>query len=228
MEKYTDSDRMLIDNHVLETYEKDGTSVAWDDEYFKVLTEKGRRESSSFSLEFNTHYGTSMVHRAEIIKPDGRIIPIDVNTYSRIMTDPSQMGMNIYDPADKVLTCAIPGLEIGDMYHIISCRIVTKARVPDTWCDMSIFEYDNPILKQDYEISAPSDRPLYHKMLRAPVSNTVTYTETKLPNGRTRYLWQVRKVPQMFPEPNMPPLQTVAQRLMLSTIKDWRDVSRWY
>lgn len=227
-EKYTDSDRMLVDNHVLETYEKDGTSVAWDDEYTKVLTEKGRRESSSFSLDFNTHYGTSMVHRAEIIKPDGRVIPIDVNTYSRIMTDPSQMGMNIYDPADKVLTCAIPGLEIGDMYHIVSCRIVTKARVPDTWCDMSIFEYDNPILKQEYEISAPSDRPLYHKILRAPVSNTVTYTETKLPNGRTRHLWQVRNVPQMFPEPNMPPLQTVAQRIMLSTIKDWRDVSRWY
>ena len=227
-EKYTDSDRMLIDNHVLETYEKDGTSVAWDDEYFKVLTEKGRRESSSFSLDFNTHYGTSMIHRAEIIKPDGRIIPIDVNTYSRIMTDPSQMGMNIYDPADKVLTCAIPGLEIGDMYHIVSCRVVTKARVPDTWCDMSIFEYDNPILKQDYEISAPSDRPLFHKILRAPISNTVTYTETKLPNGRTRHLWKVRNVPQMFPEPNMPPLQTVAQRIMLSTTKDWREVSRWY
>jgi len=227
-EKYTDSDRMLIDNHVLEAYEKDGTSVAWDDEYFKVLTEKGRRESGSFSLEFNTHYGTSMVYRAEIIKPDGRVIPIDVNTYSRIMTDPGQMGMNIYDPANKVLTCAIPGIEINDMYHIISCRIVKKAYVPDTWSDMSIFEYDNPILKQDYEISAPADRPLYHKVLRAPVSNTVTYTETKLPNGRTRHLWQVRNVPQMFPEPNMPPLQTVAQRIMLSTTKDWREVSRWY
>jgi transglutaminase-like putative cysteine protease len=227
-EKYTDSDRMLIDNHVLEAYEKDGSSITWDDEYFKVLTEKGRRESSSFSLEFNTHYGTSMVYRAEIIKPDGRILTVDVDTYSRIMTDSGQMGMNIYDPANKVLTCAIPGLEINDLYHIVSCRIVRKAYVPNTWSDISIFEYDNPILKQDYEISAPSDLPLYHKILRAPVSNTVTYTETKLPTGRTRHLWQVRHVPQMFPEPNMPPLQTVAQRIMLSTTKDWRDISRWY
>lgn len=228
MEKYTDSDRMLVDNHTLETYEKDGTSVAWDDEFTKVLTEKGRRQSSSFSLEFNTHYGTSMVYRAEIIKPDGRVIPIDVDTYSRIMTDPGQMGMNIYDPADKVLTCAIPGLEINDMYHIVTCQIVKKARVPDTWSDMGIAEYDNPILKLDYEILAPADRPIYHKILRAPLSNTVTYTETKLPNGRTRHLWKLRNVPQIFPEPEMPPLQTVAQRIMLSTIKDWREVSRWY
>ena len=228
MEKYADSDRMLVDNHTLEAYEKDGTSVAWDDEFTKVLTEKGRRQSSSFSLEFNTHYGTSMVYRAEIIKPDGRVLPIDVDTYSRIMTDPGQMGMNIYDPADKVLTCAIPGLEINDMYHIVTCQIVKKARVPDTWSDMGIAEYDNPILKLDYEILAPAERPIYHKLLRAPLSNTVTYTETKLPNGRTRHLWKLRNVPQIFPEPDMPPLQTVAQRIMLSTIKDWREVSRWY
>lgn len=227
-ETYTDSDRMLIDNHVRETYEKDGTSVTWDDEYFKVLTEKGRRESSSFSLGFNTHYGTSLVYRAEIIKPDGRVIPIDVDAYSRIMTDPGQMGANIYDPANKVLTCAIPGIEINDMCHMITCQIVKKARVPDTWSDMAIFEYDNPILRQDYEILAPAERPIYHKVLRAPVSNSVTYTETKLPDGRTRHLWKIRNVPQMFPEPGMPPLQTVAQRLMLSTIKEWRDVSRWY
>jgi hypothetical protein len=227
-EKYTDSDRMVVDNHVLETYEKDGSSVTWDDEFIKVLTEKGRRESSSFSLDFNTHYGTSLVYRAEIIKPDGRVIAIDVGTYSRVMTDPGQMGMNIYDPANKVLTCAIPGLEIGDMYHVISCRIVKKAYVPETWSDMAIFEYDNPILKLDYEISAPLDRPIHHKLLRAQISNTVTYVETKLPNGRTRHLWKVRNVPQMFPEPNMPPLQTVAQRMMISTIKEWRDVSRWY
>ena len=102
-EKYTDSDRMVVDNHMLETYEKDGSSVTWDDEFLKVLTEKGRRESSSFSLDFNTHYGTSLVYRAEIIKPDGRVIPIDVGTYSRVMTDPGQMGMNIYDPLQRVL-----------------------------------------------------------------------------------------------------------------------------
>jgi len=227
-QKYTDSDRILVDNHTFEAYEKDGSSIVWDDEYTKVLTEKGRRESGSFSLDFNTHYGTSLVYRAEIIKPNGRIIPIDVDAYSRIMTDPGQMGMNIYDPANKVLTCAIPGIEIGDMVHIVSCRITKKAYVPNTWSDMTLAEYDNPILKLDREILAPAELPLVHKVLRDPLSNTVTYTETKMPDGRIRYLWKVRNVPQMFPEPNMPPLQTVAQRLMLSTLKDWRDVSRWY
>src|SRR5574344_1566337 len=45
--RFPDADRVLVDDHVLEIYEKDGTSVLWDDEYSKILTEKGRRDAST-------------------------------------------------------------------------------------------------------------------------------------------------------------------------------------
>ena len=226
--QFPDADRVLVDDHVFERFEKDGTSIHWDDEYSKVLTEKGRREASSSELSFNVHYGTAMVCRAELIKPDGHVIPIDTATYSRMMTDPGQMGANIYDPAEKVLSFSLPGVEIGDVYHLLTCTITTKARMPDTWSDYSVFEFNLPIINLDYDISAPPDRPLRHTILRAPVTNTVAYTETRQPDGRTLHAWRVRNVPQMFPEPEMPPLHTQVQRLLLSTIEDWRTVSRWY
>jgi transglutaminase-like putative cysteine protease len=226
--RFPDADRVLIEDRILEVFETDGTSVAWDDEYSLVLTEKGRRESSSHQLFFDVHYGTSFVFRAEIIKPDGRVIPIDTEKYSRVMTEPGQMGSNIYDPSNKILSFSMPGLEIGDLCHLVTCRITSKARVPDTWSDYTVFEYDLPILTLDYSISAPAGRPIRHKALRAPVTNTVTYAESPLPGGRTLHTWKVRNVPQMFPEPDMPPLHTQVQRLLLSTIEDWRSVSRWY
>ena len=225
---FPDADRVLVDDHVFEIFEKNGTSIHWDDEYSKVLTEKGRRDASSSQLAFNVHYGTAMVCRAEIIKPDGRVIPIDTATYSRIMTEPGQMGSNIYDPDNKILSFSLPGVEIGDLYHLFTCSITTKARMPDTWSDYSVFEFDMPIVKLDYDISAPPDRPIRHKVLRASVTNTVAYTETRQADGRTLHAWRVRNVPQMFPEPDMPPLPTQVQRLLLSTIEDWRTVSRWY
>ena len=226
--QFPDADRVLVDDHVMEIFEKDGTSVHWDDEFSKVLTEKGRRDASSSAIPFNLHYGTAMVCRAEIIKPGGRIISIDTATYSRIMTEPGQMGSNIYDPDEKMLSFSLPGVEIGDLYHLLTCNITTKSRMPGTWSDESVFEFDMPIVKLDYEISAPPDRPIRHKVLRAQVTNTVAYTETRQPDGRTLHAWHVRNVPQMFPEPEMPPLQTQVQRLLLSTIEDWRTVSRWY
>ncbi len=226
--RFPDADRVLVDDHVLEVFEKDGTSIAWDDEYSKILTEKGRRDGSSHELAFDLHYGTSFVFRAEIVKPDGRVIPIDTAAYSRVMTEPGQMGANIYDPSNKILSFSMPGLEIGDLCHLVTCRITTTARVPGTWSDYTVFEYDSPIVKLDYAISAPAERPIRHKVLRAPVTNTVAYAETRQADGRTLHTWKVTNVPRMFPEPDMPPLHTQVQRLLLSTIEDWRAVSRWY
>lgn len=227
-ERFRDADRVLLDDHVLEVFEKDGTSVAWDDEYSKILTEKGRRDSSAHEMEFDLHYGTSFVFRAEIIKPDGRVIPIDTAAYSRVMTESGQMGSNIYDPNSKTLSFSMPGLEIGDLCHLVTCRITSKARVPDTWSDFSLFEFDMPVIKLDYDISAPPERPIRRSVLRDPITNTVAYAESKLANGRTLHAWKVRNVPQAFPEPDMPPFHTQVQRLILSTIDDWRSVSRWY
>ncbi len=226
--RYPDADRVLVDDHVFETYEADGTSILWDDEYSKVLTEKGRREASSVSLQFNLCYGTAFVYRAEIIKPDGRVIALDTERGSRVMTEPGQMGANIYDPNNKVLGFNLPGVEIGDICHVVTCRTTTKARMPDTWADFAVFEYDQPIVKLDYEISAPAARPVRHSLLRSSISNTIVYSSSKLPGDRTLHTWRVRHVPQMFPEPDMPPMHTQVQRLLLSTIEDWRTVSRWY
>ncbi|MBO7654354.1 MAG: DUF3857 domain-containing protein, partial [Kiritimatiellae bacterium] len=167
-------------------------------------------------------------HRVELIKPDGRVVPIDHAAHSRVMIDTSQMGSNIYDPDMKILTLSIPGIEIGDICHTVTVRRELKKRMPGAWCDYNLFESTSPIVKLDYTVSLPPELPLHHKILRAPVGKTVEASEAPGPDGRKLYTWKVRNVPQIFPEPDMPPLATSVQRLMLSTIGSWKDVSKWY
>ena len=227
-EAYPDADAVLVDDAILEVVDKDGLGVTWDDEYSKILTEKGRRDASTAQLHFMAHYGTVMVHRVELIKPDGRVVPIDHAAHSRVMIDTSQMGSNIYDPDMKILTLSIPGIEIGDICHTVTVRRELKKRMPGAWCDYNLFESTSPIVKLDYTVSLPPELPLHHKILRAPVGKTVEASEAPGPDGRKLYTWKVRNVPQIFPEPDMPPLATSVQRLMLSTIGSWKDVSKWY
>jgi len=227
-ERFPDADTVLTYNLIHERYNPDGTSEAWDDEYVTILTEKGRREVGTRSVFFCVSYGTATVARAEIYKPDGRMIPVDVARQSRVMIESGQMGANIYDPNNKILSLTVPGLEVGDTCHILTQRKTYKAQVANAWSDYSVFEYTSPILALDYEVSAPPELPLLHRMLRSPVSNTVAATSETLPDGRTRHRWSVRDVPRMFEEPDMPPLHTQVQRLLLSTHADWPAVSRWY
>ena len=51
---------------------------------------------------------------------------------------------------------------------------------------------------------------------------------TREEGDRIVHRWEVANVPRMYAEPNMPPLYTVVQRLLVSTIPDWAYVSTWY
>ncbi len=224
---YPDADSVVVDDLTCVTYETNGASRTWGETCVKILTEKGKRENRTVTLGYNVAYGTAVVDHIEVIKPDGTVITVNVAAQSREMVDDSQMGMNIYDPNNKRLSVGVPGLEIGDVLVYSLRRAEHKPRMPNTWSDYSIFEYNTPIVHARQEVSGPAALPLQHTLLKAALSNTVQFTQTS--SGATNYyVWDARAVPQMFPEPSMPAMHTVVQRLLLSTIPDWQTVSRWY
>lgn len=226
-EKYPNADYVLLDEYEYAGYNPDGTFETLDESFIKVMTEKGRRELSSRSVGFNVLYEEIDVQALEIIKPDSRVIPVNVKEQSQEMVSSGQMGMNIYDPNQKVLSINIPGLEIGDTIRFALREKVVKTRVPGTWSGYYGMEGDCPILDYTVEISAPDELPLVHKVIRDKVEGTVK-EEVSASGGRKTYKWFIHNVPQIFPEPNMPDYNSVIQRLLVSTASDWKLLSKWY
>ena len=107
--KYPDSDTVLLYNKEKIRYDEKGLSNSTDEYYQKVLTEKGKKLLRSFTFHFNSTYETLTIEKAEIIR-NGKIIKINPAENSKISIEPGQMGSNIYDPANKILTLAIPDL----------------------------------------------------------------------------------------------------------------------
>jgi len=227
LEEYPNADEVLLDEYQKTVYNSDGTSKTYDDVYVKVLTEKGKRSNRQISFSYTLPYSTVKIETLEIIKPSGEVVPVNIEENSREVINQDQMSANIYNPNSKVLQAGIPGLEIGDIVHYITFRDTVKARVPDTFSDYSVFEYDLPILNTTYEVVAPTDKPLVNIELKDSVKDTVIFSETKNKDTIT-YKWVVSDVPKAFPEPSMPAMYTVVQRLLVSTISDWQDISRWY
>ncbi len=226
-EKYPDADYVLLDEYEYVEYSPDGNNESLDENFMKVMTEKGRRELSSRSISFNTTYEEVEVKALEIIKPDSTVVPVNVKEQSQEMVNSGQMGMNIYDPSQKILRVNIPGLEVGDIVRFVLRQKEIKTRVPNTWSDSYGMEGSCPIIDYTVEISAPEDLPLMHKVIRDKIEGTVR-EESSESGGRKIHKWLVRNVPQVFPEPSMPDYNTVIQRLLVSTISDWSFVSKWY
>ena len=224
---YPDADVVLIHDYEKAWYKPDGTGYTVEEVYEKILTEKGKRESNTLDLDFHKHYNTVEVLKLELIKPDGRTVVIDIPANSKSMVDSSQMGANIYDPNSQILKVTIPDLQIGDIVHIMTRNTIIRTRIKDTWSEYFVLQSSNPLLRYDIEISAPVERPLAQKMIKDEVKGTVTYSQKEVDN-RIVYHWVATNVPRIFEEPNMPPYYTVCQRLLVSTVASWSDISKWY
>ena len=227
-EKYPDCDDALVDCRSMRVYRSDGTGEAQDDNYVKVLTEKGKRNNRTVAQSFQLPYNTVTVTVLEVIHPDGTVLPVDVAANSKETIDESQMAENIYDPNTKVLQVNIPQLEIGDVVHSVIRTTTERSIIPGQYAEDTTFESESYVRHASYEVHAPADRPLLRIALRDPVTNTITSTITTNADQTLVYHWEVNNVPRMFDEPNMPSHDMTLQRVMVSTSPDWQFVSKWY
>ncbi len=228
LDRYPNCDAVTVDERTVEAYRPDGTGECQDETFTKVLTEKGKRDNAVLSLGFLLPYFTVRVVRLEVIRPDGTITPVDVAANSRESIDQSQMQSNIYDPDSRVLQVNVPGLEIGDVVHSVARTLIQRPIMPRQFDDSFLFEGAQYIRHVSCEIRAPATMPLQHFAVRDPVKGTIAFTKRPGRDGTIVYDWEVSSVPRMYNEPSMPPPEMVLQRLLVSTIPDWRAVSRWY
>jgi transglutaminase-like putative cysteine protease len=226
-EKYPNAEVVQLDSRQWITYKTDGTYRQWYETYAKVMTEKGRRRYKSVTSSYTIPYNVTEFKLVEVIRPDGSSLQVDIEKNSSDLIEQSQMDANIYDPNNRILRVSIPEVNVGDTVHFIVCDEFKKTRMPGTFSDYVLFESTDPIKRAEYTVVAPKEKPLQSMALKAQTPGTVTHTKEAV-NGEIVYTWVARDVPQTYEEPQMPPLYTQEQRLLVSTIPDWESVSKWY
>jgi hypothetical protein len=224
---YPDSDVVVVDGQTWIRYREDGTYSQWFEQYVKVITQKGKRHYRDLTSSFSIPYNTTKFTLVEVIGKDGKVRSVDVSKNSREMVEQSQMESNIYNPNDKVLQVSIPELEVGEVVHYIIQDEFTKARMAGTFNDFIDLEGTDPIKQLSYTVVAPKTKPLNSIVLKSEIPGTVVYSKVDT-EDEIIYQWVARNISRAFEEPEMPPLYTQVQRLLVSTIPDWGTVSRWY
>ena len=225
--RFPDADAVQLDEIERVRYNPDGTYEQTDECWTKILTEKGRREESSLTLDYSRRYGEAAIVYVGAIGTNGQERAIDVSATTSDKTDNSAMSANIYDPLDRKIVCTVPGLKVGETLHVKTRRKTTKPRCVGKWADISVMEWSHPILKSTYEVTAPASRPLKKIEIRHPLGNVVTNV-AKLADGSLVHTFTASNSAQVFSEPDMPPLYTQVQNVRVSTAADWPEISRWY
>ncbi|RTZ94452.1 MAG: hypothetical protein DSY91_00200 [Deltaproteobacteria bacterium] len=207
-------------------FNRDGSHVDVDEVFMTILDEDGKRSEKVQSFYLDKDYSKFRVEIMEIIKPNGKRIPVDLKSNSREETPTSDTEANIYDPNRKILKIFLPDLKIGDTIHYKVKRDTFKSTIPNHVYGMVLGQYIFPVKYYSFTIKGPADLKLY-TLVKDKVKGTVT-SKTWAEGTTQARQWIFRDVPQLTPEPSMPSFMRVVMRLLYSTLPSWEAASRWY
>jgi transglutaminase-like putative cysteine protease len=201
-------------------FEESGEFTATEHSLVKILTDKGKQTFATRKLPYHRRYSSVKVSLARVIKKDGRAVPVPPESMKDGTMEDTQ-AMNIFEENFRRLSVTFPGLEVGDAVEII-VETHSKPLIQGHYNDLAMFQSIEPVLRNDVIIDGPASKPLRFVVR----DGKLEFSEQKK-NGRIIYHWRAVNMPKIEQELAMASIADVATRVIASTFKDWKELSRY-
>jgi len=220
---YPDADMIYIENDIIKL-DNDALGYEVDEEYKKVLNEAGKKDNKLF-FGYDINYDSLFVEKIKIIKKDGTVISLNPNDIIQ-QTDMNMSGMNIYSYSSKLLTGILPDIEIGDIIYTKTKRKIIKTGIDKYFSTKFGIENYSKYIHKYLEIETPASIELYiHDINNKGFKYEKIISKS---TDKTLYSFTVKDAPMLIYEPNMDKYSLIAHHIMITSIKNWEEISRWY
>lgn len=227
---YPDSESVYVFDRTLVEFEKSGAYREYSHELVKLITDEGIDRHADVSLTYHRRYGSVEILVARVIKADGTVVDVGED----LMTDgtpPELSAMNIYETDFRQRTIVFPGLEVGDGIEMLILSDYSKPLIENGFAGIYPMQSISPMVESSLTIQGPSDMPLHHIAKGAEIEFEESDVVEAPAEGRGDdwgyYRWTARNVPQIDPEPGMPSGIQIANRVIVSTMKEWEELSHY-
>lgn len=231
---------VVVLDHTWGTVEECGLGNVYNNRIVKILTKEGIADWSVLRFDYDPRSYVNQVHEIRIHRADGSVEELDPESF-RDMCQPERLlfwrvRMKLY---------SLPRLAVGDAVEWVSYRkgfqIAYLAegadpasyRDPETglkppmygaFYDIVQFREKLPVKEKRYTLMVPETMPLYSEVYHGDVRAALLPG----PKGYRGYSWTACDVKGYAPEARMWKEQKALTKLLVSSVADWRDKSRWF
>jgi len=211
-----------------ETFEVFEDNTAEFDFHFmvKIFNERGKEKFSEVQIGYDSTFEDIELEYARTITSDGRVVYVgdkhirDVSVY---------LNFPLYSNA-RVRIISMPEVAKGS---IIEYKARKKRKQLVNKKDFIINYYvqeSEPIKEANFYLKIPKDRQINYKLVNAKYNtfNAQLLPEESVVDEKKLYSWQLRDIPEIIPEPGMPPVSRINSIIMMSSFSDWNDVYKWW
>ena len=212
------------------TVEESGLSHVVHKVLIKVLDGEGVKKFSALRFDYDPTSSLVEIRKVSVFH-DGKEIPLDMNALADL---PQPQFMIYWGPRMKLLD--VPLLAPGDgLYYETSMKgfqIAYLEKGDDDkytppmrghFYDAVLFGAELPMKEKSYTLHLPRDKPINSEVYHGELKTRTAFDDT----GVT-YTWWKRDIPAWEEEPRMVEWSDAAVKLVLATVKDWPEKSRWF
>ncbi|MCX6638951.1 MAG: DUF3857 and transglutaminase domain-containing protein [bacterium] len=230
---YADADLAVVFDSTFTKVEDTGLSHVVNHKLLKVLSWDGARQLTALRLDFDPATMVFTPQMAVIYRADGSQETLDANAALDL---PQPQSAIYWGPRMRVL--ALPRLNVGDAVEFKTYRkgfqiaylgegsADEERYVPPQrgqFYDVITFAENHPIREKIYEMKISKDKPAQYENYNGEV-----FTRLGFEGDMLVYTFWKRNVPAIKHDPRQPDATDFAPKIVLATIKDWPERSRWF
>jgi len=220
--KYPDTDGIVLLDDGEFVLNADGTNVYRYHFRGLILKEEKKEEWGTYAYRFDDMRERMKLLWARTIKPTGEVVDVDPATVT--ISDPPARGGRFFDKG-KILSYTLPELEIGCIVEYLYEREEFDPFDPEMFFPGYYFQGYEPVWLSRMVVTIPNTKTLNYRAYRMP-EGTETPVTSRTDTTRT-YIWTVKNVPPLIPEPSMPPYTSVVPRVSASLFETWDYIFDW-
>lgn len=192
----------------------------------KILNQRGKESFSETKIGYDSTYEKIELDYARTIKPDGKVVEVG----SRHIRDVSKyLNFPLYSNA-RVFIISFPEITEGSVIEY-KLKIHSNKLINEKDFALSYpLQTTEPVIKSTFRLELPRDRAMNIRVLNEKYNNFNAALSPKIEKGRgvTVYSWEFKDIPQIIPEPNMPPEVEINPTLLVSTFNSWDEIHKWW
>ena len=204
----------------------DNTEVSTLHYIVKILNERGKEDFSETHLDYDSTYEKVTLTYARTIKPDGIVAEVGarhIRDVSKYLNFPLYSNARVYIISFPEIT---EGAVIEYEAKIYRNELINKK---DFVLSYSL-QANEPIISADFSLAVATNKEVQFKNINEPYNsfNARLTPAVRKENGRIIYSWQFKDIPQIIPEPNMPPSVEINPGILMSTFSSWDEIYQWW
>lgn len=215
---------VLLSDEKFEVSENN-TAVFETHAVIKILNDRGK-SFGEVEIGYDSTYEKVELVYARTIKPDGEVIQVgdkhirDVSKY---------LNFPLYSNA-RALIISMPEVAVGSVIDykvkIYQSRLVNKK---DFYIGYSLQEQE-PVILAKFSLVIPKERKINSLFINQEYNyfNAELTPQVTEEDDKNTYYWEFRDVPEIIPEPDMPPKSEIVTAFLISTFNSWDEIYKWW